>query len=250
MKRQQSPVFLALALSLLATNAWADPPPEPFTGGYLGGALGYAQHRVEVLNTQPGASAFGQTFKDTEGGVTVGAYAGYNWQCGVLLFGVETDFNYMSPSPTALDIEVFGANTETTSLESTIDWFGTLRGRFGYVINNNLLIYATGGLAYGRIDHKLSDDCPACSATPPVTGFPVSQSDSVTKAGWTLGGGAELLQGANWIVRAEALYVDLGSETHSYVFVIPPGTATSSANWDDQFWVARVGASYRFDFLN
>lgn len=250
MKQHQPLLFSAVALGLLSTNAWADPPypVEPFTGGYIGGALGYGQQHVEVLNTEPGAPAFGQTFKDSEGGVTVGAYAGYNWQCGKLLFGVETDINYLSSSPTALDIEVFPVGTEITSLESSVDWFGTLRGRFGFVVQRQLLLYATGGLAYGRLTHKLTDDCPACSGN--ITGFPVSQSNSTTTTGWTLGGGAELLQGANWVVRAEALYVDFGSKSHSYFFVIPPGQATGSAKWDDSFWTARVGASYRFDFLN
>jgi outer membrane immunogenic protein len=246
MKRHQPLVYSALALSLLSTNAWADPPN--FAGAYLGGALGYGQHRVEVDNQDPGAPAFGQTFKDTEGGVTFGGYAGYNWLCGLLLFGVEADFNYLSSSPTALDIEVFGIGTETTSLESTINWFGTLRGRLGFVVNQQLLLYATGGLAYGRVKHQLNDNCPLCAFG--FTGFPVAQSNDVTKAGWTLGGGGELLQGANWMVRAEALYVDLGDSTHNYTFVLPPGTANSAATWEDQFWVARIGITYRFGALN
>ena len=49
------------------------------------------------------------------------------------LFGIETDFNFLNTSPTAHDIETFPVGTETTSLESSIDWFGTLRGRLGFV---------------------------------------------------------------------------------------------------------------------
>jgi outer membrane immunogenic protein len=259
MKRQRSRAFLALAFGLISAHAWADgwegkrpipPCVSPFAGAYLGLAAGYAEQRAEVTNLQPGAPAFGQTFSDNEGGFTFGGYAGYNWQhCNSrLVFGIEADFNYLNSSPTAFDIETFaGGLTETTSLESSIDWFGTLRGRLGFMIHNHMLVYATGGLAYGRADHTLSDDCPACSATPPITGFPVSQSNDVTNAGWTVGGGAELLHDSKWFLRAEALYVDLGSETHNYRFVIPSaGTVTSAAKWDDQFWVARLGISYKF----
>jgi outer membrane immunogenic protein len=248
---------MTLALSALGTSAWADgwegkrpiPPPcvSPFAGSYLGLAAGYAQQRVEVTNEDPAALAFGQTFKDTEGGFTFGGYTGYNWQrCGHrFVFGIETDFNYINTSPTAYDIEVFGVGTETTSLESSIDWFGTVRGRLGFVVHDRVLLYGTGGLAYGRADHRFSDDCPGCQGG--VTGLgTIGQSDSVTKAGWTVGGGGELLHD-RWFLRAEALYVDLGSETHSGTFALSNGaTAGYIAKWDDQFWVARLGIAYKF----
>jgi outer membrane immunogenic protein len=224
---------------------------SPFAGAYVGLAAGYAQQRVEVTNEQPGAPAFGQTFSDNEGGFTFGGYAGYNWQrCGHrFVFGIETDFNYLNTSPTAFDIETFaGGLTETTSLESSIDWFGTLRGRLGFVVHDHVLLYATGGLAYGRADHTLGDDCPGCSGTPPIAGFAFSQSNDVTKAGWTVGGGGEFVHDDRWFLRAEALYVDLGSETHFYAVNIPglTGPVTSAAKWDDQFWVARLGVAYKF----
>jgi outer membrane immunogenic protein len=220
---------------------------SPFAGSYLGVAAGYAQQRVEVTSEAPGAPAFGQTFKDNEGGFTFGGYVGYNFQrCSRVVFGIETDFNYINTSPTAYDIEVFPAGTETTSLESSMDWFGTLRGRLGYAVHNHVLLYATGGLAYGRADHRFNDDCPGCQAGVPGLGS-IGQSDSVTKAGWTVGGGSEVLHDDRWFLRAEALYVDLGSETHSGNFALSNGaTAGYVAKWDDQFWVARLGVAYKF----
>ncbi len=120
----------------------------------------------------------------------------------------------MDTSPTALDIEPPGPTglVETTSLESSIQWFGTLRGRAGYVVHDNLLLYATGGLAYAKVNHTLSDDCVGCGTPPGLNFGPFSQSNKHTKVGWTVGGGAELLHDSNWLLRAEALYVDLGSE--------------------------------------
>jgi outer membrane immunogenic protein len=256
MKRQRSRAFLVLAFGLISAHAWADgwegkhPIPMtcmngPFAGAYVGGAAGYAQQRVEVTNEDPGAPAFGQSFADSSGSVSFGGYAGYNWQrCSRFVFGIETDFNFINADPTAHDIEVFPVGIETTSLESSMDWFGTLRGRLGYAIHESLLLYGTGGLAYGRADHTLRDDCPACVGG--FTGFPVSQSNNVTKAGWTVGGGAEYLHDTHWFLRAEALYVDLGSDSQFYQFNLPVGTATTTAKWDDQFWVARLGISYKF----
>jgi outer membrane immunogenic protein len=122
------------------------------------------------------------------------------------------------------------------------------------VVHDNLLLYATGGLAYANVDHTLSDNCVGCGdpVTPVVPGdfTPISQSNDKTKVGWTVGGGAELLHDSHWVLRAEALYVDLGSETHTYVSApinpLFPVAATSRAEWDDNFWVARLGVAYKF----
>ena len=136
----------------------------PFAGAYFGAALGYGQQRGEITNETVGAPTSGVTFKDNEGGVTFGGYAGYNWQrcCSPFVFGVETDINFLNTSPTAFDIEPPAA--PTVSLESKMDWFGTLRGRAGIVVHDSWLLYGTAGLAYGEVDHKFGDNCVDCSA--------------------------------------------------------------------------------------
>jgi outer membrane immunogenic protein len=258
MMRHLSLVALASVLSVLGTSAWADgmvqhsaPPPcceASFAGAYFGAALGYGQQRGEITNETVGAPSSGVTFRDTDGGVTVGGYAGYNWQrcCSPLVFGVETDINYLNTSPTAFDIETGAGGTDTTSLKSRMDWFGTLRARAGVVVHDSWLLYGTGGLAYGEVDHTLADTCIGCSQ-PPFTSFGnFEQSNKDTKVGWTAGGGAEFLHDTHWLLRAEALFVDLGSETHSYEVTSTAGTASAVAKWDDQFWVARVGLAYKF----
>jgi outer membrane immunogenic protein len=260
MTRKLSPTILAIVF--LGTAAWADGMVQPaaapcceapFAGAYIGAAVGYGRHRVDTDN-----QTLGLSFDDHDGAFTFGGYVGYNWQhcCSHVVFGIETDFNYLNSSPTAFDREPPGPSglPETTSLESNIDWFGTLRGRAGFVVHDNWLLYATGGLAYANVDHKLSDDCVLCGNSPANLG-PFSQSNDKTKLGWTLGGGMELLHDSRWVLRAEALYVDLGSETHSYS---PPGSqfvpgvgtftaGTAVVKWDDDFWVARLGVAYKFD---
>ncbi len=255
MIRQPSLVFFILVLSLLGTHARADgmvqhsaPAPcceAPFAGAYFGAALGFARQRVEINN-----ETLSTRFKDDDGGVTFGGYAGYNWQrcCSPIVFGIETDLNFLNTKPTALDIET-GPNPaltdETTSLKSRIDWFGTVRGRLGFVVHDNWLLYGTGGLAYAQVDHKLGDDCVGCGSGVNAGAF--QQSNKDTKVGWTGGGGVEFLHDPHWLVRAEALFVDLGSETHTYTPDCSsiPAVCTATAKWDDQFWVARVGLAYK-----
>jgi outer membrane immunogenic protein len=257
MMRQLKLVFWAFGFSVLGTNAWADGMVQhaaapacceaPFAGAYFGAALGYGRQRVDIDN-----ESLGTNFKDSESGITFGGYVGYNWQrcCSPLVFGVETDFNYLNTSPTAFDVEPgIGPNAgliETTSLKSRMDWFGTLRARAGYTVHDDWLLYATGGLAYAQVDHTLNDNCVGC-ATSPLNLGTFQQSNKDSKVGWTAGGGVEFLHDSHWLLRAEALFVDLGSETHTYVVTAPGiGTGTAIANWDDQFWVARLGVAYKF----
>jgi outer membrane immunogenic protein len=106
------------------------------------------------------------------------------------------------------------------------------------LISPDTLLYVTGGVAFADVSHRLSV---------PSVGF--SQTDSDWTTGWTIGGGVEFLRHGNWLLRAEALYVDLGSDTHSYTITLPPpcgGVCTDTVKYDDAFWVARVGLSYKF----
>ena len=252
-------VSLTSVLSLLGTAALADGMVQPaapsaccsapFAGAYIGAAVGYARQRVEITNETAGAPANGLTFKDNDGSVTFGGYVGYNFQhcCSPLVFGIETDFNYVDTSPTGRDIEPGPLATETASLESHMNWFGTLRGRAGYMVHDNLLLYATGGLAYAKVEHTLSLENIGASQ-PPFTNFGnASSSSDKTKVGWTVGGGAELLHDSNWLLRAEALFVDLGDNPQFWQFALPGGaTALANDRWDDQFWVARLGIAYKF----
>ncbi|MCC7250770.1 MAG: porin family protein [Hyphomicrobium sp.] len=237
----------ALALSVFGTGAWADGEPAaayapaaerscssgPFAGPYIGAAIGGGKHDSEIHDRNPGSPTFGQSFDDDDSALTFGGYAGYNWQCGRWVFGVETDFNYFDASSTA--------RVDTVSLKSEIDWYGTLRARAGVVLGDSTLLYATGGLAYSKIDHTFSDSLGPAG--------PFSQSDDDSAAGWTIGGGIERLHHSRWLLRAEAFYVDLGDETHTYVVdstACGGGPCTAISKWEDDFWVARIGLTYKF----
>ena len=94
-----------------------------WAGPYLGANLGYAWGSVDNNPTKPS-------------GFSGGAQAGYNWQTGPWVFGVEGD------------IEATGATDTFAPWKFSNPWFGTLRGRAGYALSN-ILFYGTGGLASG-----------------------------------------------------------------------------------------------------
>jgi len=243
--------LLAVILGTLVTvfgagSAWADgslkdaPAPVartcaggPFSGAYVGGSVGYLKHEGSFHNKDVG-EGFGWTVDDDDSGVLYGIYSGYNIQCDRFVFGLESDFN--------------GGNTESVWTESCcgiefkseLDWLSTSRARLGVVYGDSTLFYVTGGLAYGKVEHSLA-------IAPPAFTVDFSDSDTDKRWGWTLGGGVEFLRQGKWSLKAEALYVDLGEETHNYDASLACGIeCTARYGWEDEFWTARVGLSYHF----
>lgn len=164
-----------------------------WAGPYLGGNLGYAWGSVDNNPTKPS-------------GFAGGVQAGYNFQTGPWVFGIEGD------------IQASGAEQTFAPWKFSNPWFGTVRGRAGYALNN-VLFYGTGGLAFGELR---------------ATTFGLTESN--TNAGWTLGVGAEMGFAPNWSAKVEYLYVDLANSN----FVV-----TGASN-GYRFGLIRAGVNYHF----
>ncbi len=186
--------FLLLS-TLLATPAFsADLPLKqlkaPLTssptcqwcGLYFGASVGYggADFIADFNDSDPFADFKSQSVKHSANSVIGGGHLGYNYQFGMLVVGAETDFS------------ITGLKNTANGVETTLPWLGTTRLRGGFLVTEYLLIYGTGGVAYGHV--KVGND--AFVATTPAVG-------------WTLGGGAEYALGPNIVIGAEYLHVDL-----------------------------------------
>jgi outer membrane immunogenic protein len=233
------------------------PPPPLWTGVYVGlnigggwdangghsGVSAYYDPRYSIgANPFPavGPNLFflpnGNTL-GSQGGVVGGVQAGYNFQFGQFVIGAETDFQGTSLSgggnntPLTLFPTPFanpGGNNflspvgALTGANISLPWFGTVRGRAGYLITPTLLLYGTAGFAYGDVQ---------------------AWSFSNTRTGWTAGGGVEWLFAPHWSAKAEYLYVDLDSNGR---------TGTFGWTWGNHFHpqlnVVRVGVNYHFNF--
>lgn len=155
-------------------------------------------------------------------GFISGGQIGYNWQKGVFVWGIETDFQGTNIKGAATGANTLpvpaappGVVTVTGTGSQKIDWLGTLRGRLGWLPVNPLLVYMTGGLAYGQVQTNVSFSGITAPNGGPLIPFngstAASQSNSL--AGWTLGGGLEWMFAPHWTVKAEYLYYDLGAVT-------------------------------------
>ena len=222
---------------------------------YIGGNVGAAfddntdlrEYPTGAFLTDPNAAQYTSIFTNTlssRSGFTGGFTAGYNWQSGMTVFGLEGDIDSLNrrssanvPFTYVAPLAGFGFNALTYK-ES---WLGTFRGRLGFTPMAPWLFYVTGGLAIGN---------PSSSVTSVSTpGFNWAGSTSAsTRAGYTAGAGVEWAIAPNWSVKAEYLYVDLGSRTYSVAAAAtnPNLAYTLSATERDRYSIARIGVDYHF----
>jgi len=250
-------------------------PAYSWTGCYLGGNAGYGFGHDEIT-LAPVTPDFADSFSNNAfalppslhtTGIIGGAQIGCNYQfTRSWLVGLETDFqgSHIKDSwtgdigstavPIPNGVEVFPP--ETTSVSHQVTWLGTVRGRIGWLPVDRLLLYATGGLAYGRVQESASIDIPS-RRLPTRLVIPellFAGSDSTTKVGWTIGGGLEWALWSNWSVKTEYLYYDLGNGTVLLsevplggpppLFHVSPNPI--SATFQNRGGIVRVGLNYQF----
>lgn len=154
---------------------------------------------------------------DVSGGM-IGGTAGYNWQVGQFVFGLEGDADWTNISGKTSSACAFGCKTSNS-------WLATVRGRVGYSFDR-FLPYLTGGLAFGNIK-------------PVQAGFAGGDD---TNVGWTVGGGMEFVIAGNWTAKAEYLFVDLGK----FNCGLGCGSGFNPDNVSFTSHVVRGGVNFRF----
>ena len=122
-----------------------------------------------------------------------------------------------------------------------LSWLGTTRGRLGLAFDH-LLLYATGGVAYGEASVNQDLVFP----TTPVA-FPSSASATMT--GWTAGGGLEYAFLGNWSAKFEGMFYDLGTITTAGVASPHINNFVEGKAFKVEGAVARVGVNWRFGGL-
>ncbi len=229
------------------------PPAFTWTGFYVGVNAGYTfagSNDVTTIGTPgfqaliPGSIA-PNSLKAGGDGFIGGAQIGYNIQYGQFVYGLETDIQFADTKKKSSFIgnPVLGTQLNTTA-ESEMRYFGTLRARLGFTPVDRLLVYATGGLAYGDVKTTLGVN----GVQAPALSWAGSKSD--TRFGWTIGAGAEYALTNNWSIKGEYLYYDLGKKTVSTV----PNAAANAAvpgvayvgKAENTGHIARAGVNYKF----
>jgi outer membrane immunogenic protein len=163
------------------------------------------------------------SFPVKSSGFIGGGQIGYNYQfANSFVVGLEADIQGIAASNrthsvfSQAPVAGFPANPIDQTLSSSRgqSYLGTVRGRLGFTITPTLLVYGTGGLAYGQTNSTTSITQAFENAPGVPNPFSSFGTFSNTRVGWTAGGGLEWLFAPNWSVKAEYLYYDLGSLTY------------------------------------
>jgi outer membrane immunogenic protein len=238
--RRVPAIVAVLSLWSAAGPAWAaDAPPVrsapakavpyvaplyDWTGFYVGahGGAGWAD---STLRDPTGA-----TFAPPGAGVNIsgngwlgGAQLGYNYQLDAWVFGIEGDLSYT---------DIRGSTTSPfgVTLNNRLNWVSTVTGRLG-IAWDRTLIYAKAGAAFGETSYA--------AQVPLVVDF----RGKDTRAGWTVGAGAEYAIWENLSVKAEYNYIDLGTRT---LTATTPAGGSTPIDAKTAEHTIKFGANYRF----
>ena len=206
--------------------------PYNWTGLYVGGQVGYQWSAEDHTISSSGTTTVGP-FPFASKGAVYGGHAGFNWQFGQWVAGIEGDYEGSS-------VDGFTA-VAPLGLASTFafdqKWQASLRGRLGWAWWDGGMVYATGGIAWSKFDNVGIFD---------VTGARTTDIwSSGTLTGWTIGAGVEWAFSPSWpnlTGRVEYRYTDFGDFTFASVAV--PGATVLTDKLT--FHTVRIGLSYRF----
>ena len=185
-----------------------------WTGCYIGANAGYSWGRASAdVNAPSLGFPFGANF-DMNGFIG-GGQVGCNWQFSNAVWGLETDFQGSAQKGSRFAAFNISEGTSSHNIEAKLRWFGTARARAGVLVVPTVLLYGTGGLAYGNV--QVTDTVTVTSTNSP-SGTAVF-GNSETRLGWTVGFGIEglFVNAPQWTWRVEYLYLDLGSVNGSAI---------------------------------
>lgn len=193
----------------------------------------------------------------TDAAFTGGVVGGYNWRLDRAIYGIEADVSYLhlrltrGGNASSLNPGLNNGGAPPVPVVATVgttagmDWLATFRGRAGYLVRPDLLVFATGGLAltnqsasYSYVDNWIFNG-----------GAAGSSKTSQLAAGYAAGAGIDWIVSGNWTLRAEYLHFGFGTQrTSGFIYVLQAPAAkspySSSANLSAD--LVRTGLTYKF----
>jgi outer membrane immunogenic protein len=235
---------LALASAASAADLrmpYKAPPPAPmfnwsgfYIGAHVGGTWGTTEAEVNSINV-PGLFALGgftlPVTSQSFNGFIGGGQAGYNWQSGIVVFGIEGEIAATNAKGTAPCLVVL-------SCESKQSWMATAAGRFGLADGRDLY-YVKGGAAWSHNTYSASLNVLANAST--------EVSDN--RWGWLIGAGIEHAFTPALSAKLEYNYIDYGSQDYNFALNVLGAPVDIGTKIREYQHVMKVGLNYRFDYL-
>jgi len=195
--------------------------PVYWGGFYVGGFFG-----AEVGRSRVTFDDFTQT-RPRIGGAIAGGEAGYNWQFGRTVLGLEGDIGWTNTHGArtcGFRTNIVGVNKFDglfnpffETCENSMDWIATVTGKVG-VTWDRALIYVKAGGAF--TDEKTTVTCimGPNNGAPELCVNPAGvRLDSIeasnNRFGGTVGFGSEFMLNSNWSAKTELNYIAFGKDT-------------------------------------
>src|SRR5215468_1403242 len=207
----------------------------PYRGLNLGYSAGKSKTDGVFGDATVGTPLFATGSSDSLKGVIGGVQAGYNWQAGNWVAGLEGDIQMSGQGATVTAKLVQGQK---------LDSFGTLRGRLGTTITPDVIAYATGGLAVGAIRTAITLSGVGFDTNGNPFPFDAPFSVLKIKPGWTIGAGLEARLFGNVTGKVEYLYMDFGTVSAAVTNAVnaTPITFAASSHVTDN--IVRAGVKF------
>jgi outer membrane immunogenic protein len=206
------------------------------------------------------------SFARSNDGFGGGVQVGWNWQYHCSVWGVVADWSWSNlHNDTAIRPDFTGAAGPGTvfnqgNLQSQLQWYGTVRGKAGIVVDN-VMLYMTGGFAWAQMKNHWS-----MAFAVPGTGIASTVDfDNSDRWGFAGGVGAEWAYTPNFSIFTEVLYMSFQKKDYSqrenlaivgggagtFGFCPPftprtPGVCAFQSG--DNIFLARVGANWHFNW--
>jgi outer membrane immunogenic protein len=206
-----------------------------WTGPFVGLNVVWESSLDDPSLTRSGAYAALPNSVNLDGSsFTGGGAAGYNWQHGRMVIGVEGDLTYLVGHD---ETRALAAGAISTTFSQELSWFGTARARVGVTPVDRIFVYGSGGLAVGASEVSASCTGGTC------TGGTSSSTDSGASVGWIAGAGAEVGLAERIRLKGEAFYYDLGNRSAT---VTETGGGAVTVNSEFKGVLGRFGLNIAF----
>jgi outer membrane immunogenic protein len=217
-------------------------PVFTWTGFYVGVQAGYAWSEDEaqlfVGGVPVGLGTFGVSTDIDSDGFVGGVHAGFNYQIGSFVVGIEGDLEGAGIDGDLTIASPLAPGYSATS-SSEINFQGSLRARLG-VAFDRALIYATGGLAFANLENTYTATLPAGNILGVAAGSYTQKFDD-TEWGWTIGAGVEYAFTDNLTARVEYRYTQFENVDNNFAGF------DASIEQEPEFHTVRLGVSYKFN---
>lgn len=238
-----------------------------WTGFYLGGTVGrqFLDTDWETTCLQigfPGSEcpdaggvfatqiATKNPFQFEDSSTRFGGYLGAQKEFQSFVVGLEADLAKTNNQAVTLGIPGAelpgGPDLGPDTAEVRALWDGSLRGRVGYLLTSQLMVFATGGMAWMRVETGVH-----CAATFPdgwcaVGNVGNSSRDRETLRGVTWGAGLEALLDQHWMIRAEYRHSDFEDMESTYFSGVFNNVDSLVATTEAEIDTISIGIAYKF----